>query len=263
MSVYKNLLDGMVWSYSRLTAYEHCPFSWYRRYIEWEVGQGSFYADNGKAMHEVFDELVKGTVSFEDAPSLYLEKYEQIENSVKQEIMDKTFDACVNYLCNINENILDGYHVVGSEVKLEFKIGEYDFVGYIDLLLQDDEDNLIVVDHKSSDPFLKKNGEPYAKTKEQFENYIRQQCLYCIGIKEKLGEYPKKIVFHHFKNDGRLTIVPVKEELIDGSKAWALNVISQIYSDEKFEAMTKTGFCYRLCDYRYDCEYTKEEDDEV
>jgi len=97
----------MVWSYSRLTAYEHCPFSWYRRYIEGETGEGSFYADNGKAMHEVFDALIKGEVSFEDAPSLYLEKYEAITTYVKQDIMDKTFDTCINYLCNIDENIVD------------------------------------------------------------------------------------------------------------------------------------------------------------
>ena len=231
----------MVWSYSRLTAYEHCPFSWYRRYIEGETGEGSFYADNGKAMHEVFDALIKGEVSFEDAPSLYLEKYEAITTHVKQDIMDKTFDTCINYLCNIDDC---GYR----------------FTGFVDLLLRDDNGNLIVVDHKSSDPFLKKNGEPYAKSKEQFENYVRQLSIYCYGIEQIYGEKPVKIVFHHFKNDGKLTVLPVSDELIGDAWAWCNNIIQQIYDDDVFEAKPKTGFCYRLCDYRKDCEYTWEDD---
>lgn len=260
MNVYKNLLDEMVWSYSRLTAYEHCPFSWYRRYIEGETGEGSFYADNGKAMHEVFDALIKGEVSFEDAPNLYLEKYEAITTYVKQDIMDKTFDTCINYLCNIDENVLDDYEVVGSEIKLDFFIWDYHFTGFVDLLLRDKDGNLIVVDHKSSDPFLKKNGEPYAKTKEQFENYVKQLSLYCSGISQMYGEMPTKIVFHHFKNDGKLTVIPVNERLIEEAVTWCLGVIEKIYKDETFEAKPKTGFCYRLCDYRKDCEYIWDDD---
>ena len=260
MSVYKDLLDNMVWSYSRLTAYEHCPYSWYRRYIEGDVGESSFYGDNGRAMHEVFDALVKGDVSFEDAPSLYLEKYEAITSTVKQDIMDKTFDTCINYLCNIDEDVLSGYEVVGSEIKLDFYICGYRFTGFVDLLLRDGNGDLIIVDHKSSDPFLKKNGEPYAKTKEQFENYVKQLSLYCFGINEIYGEMPTKIVFHHFKNDGKLTVISVNEKLIEDAVDWCIDVIEKIYNDETFEAKPKTGFCYRLCDYRKDCEYTWEDD---
>ena len=260
MSVYKDLLDGMVWSYSRLTSYEHCPYSWYRRYVEEEVGESSFYADNGKAMHEVFDALIKGNVSFEDAPSLYLEKYDAITSSVKQEIMDKTFDACINYLCNISENVLDDYEIVGSEIELDFSVCAYRFTGFVDLLLRDANGNLIIVDHKSSDPFLKQNGEPYAKSKEQFNNYVRQLSLYCYGIEQMYGEKPVKIVFHHFKNDGKLTVLPVDDELIDSAITWCLDVIKKIYDDEAFDPKTKTGFCYRLCDYRRNCDYTMEDD---
>lgn len=252
----------MVWSYSRLTAYEHCPYNWYLRYIEKKTGEGSFYAENGKIIHDILDELIKGTLSLCDAPSVYLERYERIENKTKQSIMDKTFDACICYLSNLSEDILDGYHVVGSEIKLDFLVCGHRFVGYVDLLLQDEDDNLIIVDHKSSDPFLKKNGEPYSNTKEQFENYKRQLGLYCYGLTQMFGERPTKIVFNHFKS-GKLTILPVSEKLIDDSVNWCLGVIEKIYKDEAFEPLTKTGFCYRLCDYRHDCEYLNgEEDDE-
>lgn len=262
MSVYRTMLDDMVWSYSRLTAYEYCPFNWYRRYIEKEPGVGSYYADNGKAMHEVFDKLAKGEISFENAPALYLDLYSDIITTTKKSTMDKTFDACVDYLCNIDEGILDGYTVVGSEIKLDFRIKKYKFVGYVDLLLEDSDGNLIMVDHKSSGKFLKKNGEPYANTKDQYEKYVRQQCIYCYGLQQQIGRTPDKFVFHHFKDGGALTVVPVTQELIDESVAWALETIKKIYKDKVFEPVMKTGFCYRLCDYRNDCYYLVDDEDE-
>lgn len=261
MSMYKNMLDNMVWSYSRLTCYEHCPYSWYRRYIEEEVGEGSFYADNGKAMHTVFEELTKGTLSFEDAPMRYLELFEEIENTTKANIMDKTFDACIGYLCEIPEDIIEEYHVVGSELKVDFTVGDYNFVGYIDLLLQDLDDSLIIVDHKSADPFLKKNGEPYANSKEQFEGYKKQLYLYALAVYQKFGEFPSKLVFHHFKGSGKLTVVEFDKAELDKTVEWAISVINKIYKDETFDAVTKTGYCYRLCDYRKDCDYTKEDEE--
>ena len=188
LSVYKKILDNMTWSYSRLKSYENCPYSWYRRYIEDEEGEGSFYADNGKAMHTVLDELIKGKLSINDAPSRYLELFDDITTTVKQDIMDNTYDACVGYLCDLSEDVLDGYHVVGSEIKVNYEIGGYSFVGFIDLLLQDDDDNLIIVDHKSSAPFLKKDGKPKASTKEQFDGYMKQMYLYSEAVHQMTGE---------------------------------------------------------------------------
>lgn len=261
MSVYKKLLDNMVWSYSRLSTYNSCPYAWYRRYIEKEYGEGTFYADNGKAMHTVFEELTSGVLNIEDAPSRYLELFGEIENVEKPHIMDKTFDLCVNYLCEMPEDILEEYHVVGSEIEMNFKIGKYDFIGYIDLLLQDGMDNLIVVDHKSTERFLKKDGKPKASTKEMFDGYKKQIYLYAEAVYQKFGEYPTKLVFHHFKDNGVLTTVPFNKEECEEAKKWALETIKKIYKDEEFLAVPKTGYCWRLCDYRNDCDY-KFEDEE-
>ena len=251
----------MVWSFSRINAYEYCPYNWYLRYIEGTYGVGSFYADNGKAVHEVLELVTRGDISVYDAPMVYLDKYENIKNKVKKETMDKTFDSCMEYLSNLEGNELDGYELIGSEIKIEFKIGKYNFVGFIDLLLKDVDGNLVIVDHKSTEPFLKKNGEPYAATKKSYEGYLKQLYLYSIGVKQVYGQYPSKLVFNHFKANGRRTVVDWCKEDCDAAKKWAISTIRKIYRDSKFDALTKTGFCYRLCEYRYDCDYRFEEDD--
>lgn len=261
MSVYKNILDNMVWSFSRVNAYDYCPYSWYLRYIEKRDTVGSFYAENGKAVHEVLELVTKGEISIYDAPIVYLDKFNNIVNTVKKSIMDKTFDSCIEYLSTLDENVLDGYEIVGSEIKVNFKVGKYNFVGYIDLLLKDCNGDLIIVDHKSSEPFLKKNGEPYAGTKKMYEGYVRQLYLYSIAVKQIYGKYPVKLVFNHFKANGKRTVVEWTEDGCAEAKKWAIDTIRKIYKDKRFDAITKTGFCYRLCEYRYDCVYTWEDDE--
>ena len=260
MSIYKNILNGFTWSFSRLTSYEYCPYSWYQRYIENGDGIGSFYAENGSAMHEIFDGLVKGKIKLEDAPSEYLERFNSIKNRVNHNIMDNTFESCINYLCTIQEDILDDYEIIASELEVNFKVKKYKFTGFIDLLLRDKDGSLIIVDHKSAEPFLKKDGSPYAKARELLTNYTRQLSLYSIAVKKMYGEYPTKLVFHHFKNNGELTVLKFDELVLQETIDWAVGVIKKIYKDEEFLPITKTGFCYRLCNYRRNCAYKLEDD---
>ena len=251
----------MVWSFSRINAYEYCPYSWYLRYIEKQDGVGSFYADNGKAMHEVLEAVTSGEISVYDAPFAYLEKFNGLVNTVKKDIMDKTFDSCINYLYGLDEDVLEGYRVIGSEIKINYKIGKYKFIGFIDLLLQDNDGNLIIVDHKSAEPFLKKNGEPYAGTKSMFEGYMKQLYLYAVGVKQIYGKYPSKLVFNHFKSNGARTVITFNEDDCNNAMKWATDTIKKIYKDKKFEPVKNTGYCYRLCGFRYDCDYKNEEED--
>ena len=253
MSVYKNILDNMMWSYSRLTAYEHCPYSWYLRYIEGKDGGGSFYAENGKAMHKVFDELVSGKLDIADAPLRYSDLFDEITITTKKDIMDKTFDACVNYLCDLNGDILSDC-VSASEVYITWLVGSHLFQGYIDLIIRNNNGDMIIIDHKSSSPFLKKDGKPYASTKEQFETYKKQMYLYAEAVHQNYGIYPKKLIFHHFKDMGKLTVIDFDESEKDKAVEWAKGVIEKIYKDEEFLPIIKTGFCYRLCNYRDNCE---------
>ena len=261
MSIYKSILDNMVWSFSRVNTYDYCPYSWYLRYIEKSDGVGTFYADNGKAVHEVLESVANGSITVYDAPIVYLDKFNNIQNTVKQSIMDKTFDSCMEYLSQLDEDILNEYKVVGSELKIEFKIGKYNFVGYIDLLLENSDGELIIVDHKSADPFLKKNGEPYAATRQMFDGYVKQLYLYSIGVKQIYGKYPTLLVFNHFKANGKRTVIKWDEIECENAKKWAIDTIKKIYKDKRFEAITKTSFCYRLCAHRYDCVYKWDEDE--
>ena len=262
MSVYKEILDDFVWSYSRLKLYITCPYAFYRHYICGEDGEQNYYAANGSLVHDLFNRVIRGELPIGALPESYIEEYDYITETTYKSTMDKTFDSCLSYLCEIDENILDGYEVIGSEIKQHFSVCGYDFIGFIDLLLKDKSTGeLVLVDHKASSKFLKKNGQPYANMKESYESYSIQMYLYCIAIKNTFGKYPAKIVWHHFK-DGSIDVVPFDIKGIENAKNWVLDTLEAIENDESFECNKSYIMCSQLCDFRNDCEYKEDQDDE-
>ena len=257
---YKKKLDSMTWSFSRLSTYEKCPYAFYLRYIIEELGTGNFYASNGKAMHEVLEGLAKKKIKLADAISVYLDKFDLICETVNPHTMESICDKCVDYLCELELIDEDRYEIIGVEVKLRFKIGKYEFVGYADLILRDKlTGKVILIDHKSSDHFFKKDGTPLANQKENFLSYRHQMYLYCIGIEVEFGFLPDLCIWNHFKDGGKLSKIEFNQDDFLETKEWALSLIKEIYKDKKFSASPEFFRCAKICDFREDCDYLNEE----
>lgn len=259
---YIKILNKMTWSFSRLHTWEVCPYSFYLKYIEEREGEQNFYAANGKLMHEVFEKLLNKEISLDECTEYYAENFDYIDEYVKDSIRENTFEKCINYLCDTQELNSD-YEVLGIEQKLDFKIGKYNFVGYADLILRDIKNNeVILVDHKQASHFLKKDGTPLKNQLDNYNAYKHQMYIYCKGIKDCLGIEVNKLCWHHFKDDGQLTVIPFNQEEYDETIEWTVNTIEKIKKDKSFEANKQFMMCYQLCDYRNDCEYKEEVEDE-
>lgn len=257
---YAKELNKMTWSFSRIHMYEQCPYAFYLKYLEERDGEQNYYAANGKAMHEVFEELLSGKITLDDAPALYGEKYDDIYETTRQSTMEKTFEKCMDYLCEVDALDLDKYEVVGVELKLEFKIGKYNFVGFADLVLRDkNTGEVLLVDHKSSDHFFKKDGTPLKNKLADFLAYRHQMYLYCKGLEDQCGIKVNKIAWHHFKDFGAMTTISFVQEEYDETMQWAVDTIEKIKKDKRFEAVKEFIRCRDLCDYRNDCEYLEED----
>lgn len=259
---YAKILNDMTWSFSRIHCYEQCPYQFYLKYIEGREGESNFYAENGSAMHEIFEELAKNALDIEDCTEEYDNKFNLICEVERQSVMDSTYEKCMNYLCEI-ESLKEKYEIVGVELELIFKIGKYKFKGYADLVLKDKETNeIILVDHKQANHFLKKDGTPLKNQESNFYAYRHQMYMYCKGLKDCLGIDVDKIVWHHFKDDGKLTIIPFVQEEYDETMEWAVGLIEKIKKDKSFEAIEEYVMCKSLCDFRNDCEYKDMEEEE-
>lgn len=262
MGSYKKMLDEMIWSFSRLHMYEVCPYAFYLKYILKMLGISNFYAENGKAMHEVLCDIALGELSVEDAIGEYLDKFDLICETVSSSTMEKTCEKCCDYLCELAPINPEKYEVIGAEVKLEFEIEGYRFIGYADLILKDLSKVIVILsDHKSADHFFKKDGvTPLANQRENFEAYSKQMYLYCKGIETKYGFLPDVCVWNHFKDGGATSKIKFNKEDYIKAQDWAISTIKKIYKDRKFLANPQYFMCRHLCDFREDCDYKNGED---
>lgn len=260
----------MTYSFSRLNSYEQCPYQFYNKYIEESEGEENFYAQAGSLMHEILANVLNNEMSVEEATDYFVENFDlNCYMEIPERIRDSTFEKCINYLTafdRIDESdlwkTLSPVKVIGVEEEVRFKIGEWDFIGFIDLLVEDKEGNLIVVDHKSTAYPVGKSGKILKSAEKTFLDHKRQEYLYSIAVKDKYGKYPTKLAWNHFK-DGKTHVIDFDKKDLGEAVLWVTETINKINKDEGFLPNIEFFFCKNLCEFRSTCEYCGMSEDDL
>lgn len=249
----------MRWSFSRLNSYYNCPYAWHMQYIECQKGEDNFYSQYGKFMHEILEKYAKGNLSIFEISQYYEENFDEAVSmgasynkyvDIKQSYYNKGLD----YLNNI-DLILENYTILGVEKEVKFKIKDYEMVGFIDLLLKDKNDNIIVLDHKSASIKFLKNGNVSKGNIEHVEEFKRQLYLYSIAIKNEYGVFPKLLQWNLFKDRNWMSI-DFNEDDYNKAIQWAEDTILQIEKEELWLPKSDYFYCHNLCSFRNAaCEY--------
>ena len=72
---YDLTIDAMEWSYSRLSAFEDCPYLWLQRYIYKIPCQSKFFAQYGSLMHAIIQQYLTGALQKEELVSYFLSHF--------------------------------------------------------------------------------------------------------------------------------------------------------------------------------------------
>ena len=72
---YAPLIDDMVWSYSRIKAFEDCPYRWYLKYIKKFHGKDMFFSSYGTFMHKLIELYHKGEKTPRQIVDMYLQDF--------------------------------------------------------------------------------------------------------------------------------------------------------------------------------------------
>lgn len=169
-----------------------------------------------------------------------------LPDEVKPSIAENYYQQGKEYLSSL---AMPKEKIIGIEEKLNFKVGDYSFVGFVDLLLEDD--GLIIQDHKSR--VLKRGTK---KQNEEFNSFTKQLYLYSAGIEQRYGQLPKKLRFNCFRNGTLL------EEMFDKNKyeetiQWALDTIGKIEQESTWEPSLEWFKCKYICGFSDSCEYAE------
>ena len=241
-----------------MNSFYTCPYEWYLHYIECNPSLGGFFGAYGSFMHKILEMYERDELDIFSAPQYYEENFNDAipwdaPPNQYVDIRQSYYDKGLEYLENI-DLILDEYEVLGIEQEVRFKIGDYDAVGYIDLLLKDKSDgNIIILDHKSAALKFKKNGEISKKDAQHFLDFQRQLYLYSKPVIEQYGKVDW-LVWNMFRQRDYIK-VPWTEDGYNEALNWAENTIHRIEAEEEWSANPDYYYCHNLCGQRNICEY--------
>jgi len=262
LSEYKEEIDKMRWSYSRLSSYQNCPYEFFLKYIvkapDIYQEEGNFYAELGSYVHSILEMVFKGELSIDDAGTYYYEHYdENVFYTTKQSIMNKKYEACADYFAEVDFSWLKDFDILGVELECTTEIGGHSFVGYLDLVLRNKETGaIILMDHKSAAyPFSEKTGNLLKSHKKTFDGYKRQMYTYCKMTYERFGQYPETICWNHFAAGGKYAEIEFSLDDYMEAMGWIKESIEQIEREEEFPPNLNYFYCTQLCNFRNSCEY--------
>ena len=249
---YKEKVDNMVWSFSRLNSFSGgCEYCWFENYISRrrDSTQNAF-ATYGSIMHEILEQSLKGELmpwelidTFEER---FIKEVEKFPPNKYVDLRENYYNQGIEYLQNFD--FFNNYEIVEVEPKVETMISKYKFIGYIDLLVKNKKnDSLILIDHKSKAGF---------KTKDELKEYARQLYLYSKWVKEKYGKFPMVMQFNLFRKQDKQMIIFKEKDYIEAQE-WVLKTIEDIKNATEFKVSDDDFFADNLCNFRDDKKHVK------
>ena len=260
---YSNIINDMRWSYSRVNCFHNCPYQFLLGYITREKQHEAFFANFGSLIHAELEKYLNGELSEDALSTDYILNYRSAVKgkAPNQKMWRNYFQSGLEYLNDVNFPY-DLDNVIWVEEATRFYVGDYEFNGIIDCLIEDQDDGLVLLDHKSRrlKPRSPRKKKPPTKSDVELDEYQRQLYLYCIPVKERLGRYPDTIAFNCFRNDPGKRLIKDKfdEARFEAAKQWAIESIEKIVNNEEWTPDLDYWKCHHLCSYNHACEYFKE-----
>lgn len=251
--MYKYLIDQMTWSYSRIRAFEDCPYGFLLKYIYNEEPLKLFFSEYGSFMHELIADLYTGNITKQDCKIRYLKEFGQRvgTNSPSPDIFSKFFSQgleCIDRLL-----FLKG-EVESIEKEIRFRIGAYDLCGFIDCVFRDENNSLVILDHKSHDLKPRTNRKKPTVSDRELDEYLKQLYLYSIPISEEFGKAPDYLAFNCYRT-GVFIKEKYQQEQLAKAKQWVTDTIARIKGEHEWRPNINSWRCRYICDLHHVCDY--------
>lgn len=169
------------WSWSRVNTFMTSPFEYYLKYVKHvpEDRQDCGYTTLGSLAHDTLDDFYEGKIKYEDMIDQFEDgwitaidiadlKLDRNDIEHDNKIKDKYRECLEHFFRNHTRY----EHKLLIEKPMVAKIGNNVFIGYIDALYKDDNDDYHIVDFKTSSIYSGKT----------LEEHSGQLTIYAIGL---------------------------------------------------------------------------------
>lgn len=239
------LVSTMTWSYSRLKAYEDCPYAWYLKYLECEQGESNFFAEYGSLIHKILEQFYTGKMKRTEMLPYYLQHfYTDIQHFAPTDaIYWNYYRQGMNYLCGFTPI---SRQIAAVEQKVEFELDGRPFCGFVDLRCE--RNGECVVDHKSRTLSPRSTRKKPTQSDKELDSYLRQLYLYSVPQKADW------LMFNCFRS-GQVIQEKFNEDAFERTKEWALKTIFTLENNEDWSPNPDYFKCKYLCDMRFLCDF--------
>lgn len=251
--MYDLIISDMTWSFSRLSTFEQCPYKFFLQYIMDTDKAHKFFSDYGSFVHGILEQYFRGEISRNDAVIQYLNGFSsEIQGRAPSNtIFINYFGQGLSYLKNLEK---PPGKILGVEQEVTFRVGGYPFIGFVDMILQDEGGEIVVWDNKSRALKPRSSRKKPTKTDEELDEYLRQLYLYSIPLSAMYGKSPSTLVLNCYRSQ-QIIREPFDEAKVDEAKTWAVNLISEARQTEHWRPSLDYYYCLHLCDVGDECEY--------
>jgi len=234
------MTEKPTFSFSRLSSWDTCKHAWKRNYIEGDRGEDNFFSRFGTLAHSIFERVDRGLIRPEGAFQEWISRYDAEVGAHEQKWMDNWQRDAEKFFVGFT-----GWRTEAVWVEEHFVLdmGTYNFQGYVDRLGRSSNGDLILTDYKCAKPYEGTN----------LKEKARQLYLYSGAVHEKFGEWPKKLIFFHFRQNLPL-IIPFNANGLAEAVEWADRTVADIQAYSGNYPMRDNGyFCQAVCGYRNSC----------
>lgn len=249
---YAPIIQDMVWSYSRIKAFEDCPYRWFLKYIKKLDEKEMFFATYGLFVHKLIELYYTKGKTPEQLCEIYLCDFKNrvCGNAPNLKVFQNYFNSGLQYLQNISPF---PYKPIAIEKQVNFCLGITSFVGYIDFLGEQDGD-LFVVDNKSRNLKPRSFRASPTKSDAELDSYLIQLYLYSIAVEQTYGKLPKALCFNCFR-ESTFIIEPFDQGAYRAAQQWLYDKTTKIIRETKFKPNAEFFKCKHLCEMQEHCEY--------
>ena len=241
------LPEGIKFSFSSLSAYDHCPMSFKLSKIDHLHDDGNFFSQYGSFGHKLFEQYEKGEIPLIALGQEYADRFEAEVTAdpppFPRGLWQKYYDAGQELFDNFN-GFDEHYEILEIEQKFEINIGGYPFVGIADLIVRNTlTGGIEVIDHKSKS----KNS-----MKKEIDVYRKQLYTYAMYVHEKYGEWPTMLRFNMYKENYWID-EPFDIKMVKETEDWVVNTIDRIKADTEWFIHEDEYFCCNICGFFMQC----------
>lgn len=261
MSSYDFIIDNIRFSFSALTTYETCPYSYFLTYVKKCDRESNFYGQYGTLIHETMYQYFAGNLDMFELSGYFKDNYDKVVQALPPAYpagMNETYrEAGLVFFDNFSFDKTE-YDIIMNEEKLDFDFDDgIQFVAKPDLILfNKTSGDFILYDYKTSAPFKtdKRNGKETIDNKK-IEGYYKQMYIYTYALRNYKFTPIDKITLW-FTRPNRQVTINWKEEDEEKAISWLEGEVAKIKKDEKFLPNTNNPyFCLNLCSVRDSCEF--------